>query len=75
MARRELGNGEKVIANEHFEMWYFGLLLLNLCTVNAPTLWPSDVTDDILEDSDMHLLAYFWCACAIFFMYLHLCIC
>ena len=62
MARRHLGNQAEVIATEAFEMWYFGLLLLQLCTVNAPTLWPSDLADNILEQSDIELLAYFWCA-------------
>ena len=57
-----LGTQEEVVASEAFEMWYFGLVLLTLCTVNAPSLWPADAADDMLEDSDCKLLAYFWYA-------------
>ena len=47
MARRELGIEEEVIASEVFEMWYFGLLLLQLSTVNAAPLWLSDFADNV----------------------------
>jgi hypothetical protein len=66
LARHELdktdgkADMELVIASEQFEIWYFRLLLLQLCTVNAPTLWPCDQADDMLEESDMHSLAYLW---------------
>ena len=51
---------EGVLTSKQFELWYFGLLLLQLSTPNAPTLWQCDQADDILEDSDMRSLAYFW---------------
>eukprot|EP01047_Picozoa_sp_COSAG01_P131861 COSAG01_NODE_61652_length_288_cov_1.179894_1_plen_87_part_10 len=41
-------------------MWYFGLLLLQLCTKDAPTVWLTTQADNILQDEDMHMLAYFW---------------
>ena len=49
-----------IIATEKLEMWYFGLLLLQLCTKDAPTLWQSTQADTILHSSDMELLAYMW---------------
>ena len=53
MARRELDKAtgkleseiETVLASKQFEMWYIGLLLLQLCTVDAPTLWQSTQAD------------------------------
>ena len=51
---------EGVMASEQFELWYFGLLLLQMCTKNAPTLWQCDQADNILDDSDLRLAAYFW---------------
>ena len=39
---------------------YFGCLLLLLSTKNASTIWPSDQADNLIEDSDLRLLAYFW---------------
>eukprot|EP01049_Picozoa_sp_SAG25_P002190 SAG25_NODE_112_length_14924_cov_13.606476_6_plen_544_part_00 len=36
------------------------LLLLQLCTEDAPTLWLSTQADNILKAEDMHSLAYFW---------------
>ena len=52
--------GQKVIASEKLEMWYFGLLLLQMSTKDAPTLWQSTQADNILHSSDMHQLAYAW---------------
>jgi hypothetical protein len=68
MARRELdklkdkpeSEPETVVASKQFEMWYIGLLLLQLCTVEAPTLWPSTQGDNMVEPEDMQSLAYFW---------------
>ena len=60
MARVQLGTDVNVIASEQFEMWYFGLLLLQLCTTDAPTLWQSTQADNMLHNSDMHALAYVW---------------
>ena len=66
LARRELyrgqasGQPELVVASENFDIWYFGLLLLQLSTKNAPTVWRSDQADNITEESDMHSLAYYW---------------
>ena len=68
MARRELDKAtnklkseiEIVLASKQFEMWYIGLLLLQLCTVDAPTLWQSTQADNILEAADMRSLAYYW---------------
>ena len=65
MARRELNNKpesdiEIVPASKQFEMWYLGLLLLQLCTKDAPTLWQSTQADNILEAEDMQSLAHFW---------------
>jgi hypothetical protein len=68
MARRELDKlnyrpqsvVEIVLASKQFEMWYLGLLLLQLSTVDAPTLWQSTQADNILEADDMQSLAYFW---------------
>ena len=68
MARRELNklqdkpesDIEIVPASKQFEMWYLGLLLLQLCTKDAPTLWQSTQADNILEVEDMQSLAHFW---------------
>ena len=51
---------ESVRPSVQFELCYYGLLLLQLCTANAPTLWRCDQADDILEESDMRSLAYYW---------------
>ena len=50
----------EVIASEKLEMWYFGLLLLQMSTKDAPTLWQSTQADNILHSSDMYQLAYAW---------------
>eukprot|EP01047_Picozoa_sp_COSAG01_P084240 COSAG01_NODE_17997_length_1107_cov_1.579365_1_plen_368_part_11 len=41
-------------------MWYFGLLVLQLCTEDAPTLWQATQADNILKQADMQTLAYDW---------------
>ena len=56
----KLSGGKTVIANEKLEMWHFGLLLLQLSTKDAPTLWQCTQTDSILHSSDRELLAYMW---------------
>lgn len=65
LARRELDRASGrpelvVVASENFDIWYFGLLLLQLSTKNSPTVWRSDQADNIIEESDMHSLAYYW---------------
>ena len=69
MGRRELdklknkpeSEIETIMATRQFDMWYIGLLLLQLSTVDAPTLWQSTQADNILEtSSDMQSIAYFW---------------
>ena len=49
-----------VVATKQFEMWYFGLLVLQLCMKDAPTLWQATQADNILKQADMHTLAYGW---------------
>jgi len=52
MARRELDkviNKDAVPASVQFEVWYFGLLVLQLSTEEGPTLWQSTQADNILE--------------------------
>ena len=66
LARRELDKAsgredvEHVVASSRFEMWSFGLLLLQLLTEYAPTVWRCNFADNLFEDSDKQLLAYFW---------------
>ena len=65
MARYELEKAsgsvvEEVIASETFEMWYFGLLLLQMCTKDAPTLFQATQADNLIHNSDFHSLAYLW---------------
>eukprot|EP01043_Picozoa_sp_COSAG02_P112654 COSAG02_NODE_48855_length_331_cov_0.620690_1_plen_89_part_01 len=43
-----------------FEMWYFGLLVLQLSTKDAPTLWQSTQADNLLHFQDMESVAYRW---------------
>ena len=47
-------------SNVQLEMWYFGLLLLQLSTRDAPTLWQSTQADNMVCSSDIDLLAYAW---------------
>eukprot|EP01047_Picozoa_sp_COSAG01_P010075 COSAG01_NODE_423_length_17260_cov_203.736962_9_plen_1246_part_00 len=51
---------ERIVASVQFEMWYFGLMVLQLSTCDAPPLWQSSHADNIVEDSDLHALAYQW---------------
>ena len=66
LARRELDKAsgredvEHVVASSRFEMRSFGLLLLQLLTEYAPTVWRCGFADNLFEDSDKQLLAYFW---------------
>ena len=41
-------------------MWYFGLLLLQMCTKDAPTLFQATQADNLIHNSDFHSLAYLW---------------
>ena len=49
-----------VVACEQLEMWYFGLMLLQMSTKDSPTLWQSTQADSMLHSSDLQLLAYSW---------------
>ena len=46
-------------ASVGFEMWYFGVLLFQLCTKDGGTLWKSNQADDIGPD-EMRILAHQW---------------
>ena len=67
MAQHQLGlvhsgaraDGE-VVASVQYEMWYVGLLILQLSRVDAPTLFQATQADDMLKGTDMRLVAYFW---------------
>ena len=48
-----------VTATIGFEMWYFGVLLYQLCTLDGKTLWTTDQADNI-ELQEMQDLAYQW---------------
>lgn len=65
IARRELDKKkgedfEDVLASPQLEMWYFGLLVMQLSTKDAPTLWQSTQSDNILKEEDALQLAYFF---------------
>ena len=53
------GKQDEVLASVAFEMWYFGLLLFQLCTVGARSVWKVDQADNI-EPDEMRMLAYQW---------------
>ena len=53
------GNAEPVVASVGFEMWYFGCLLYQLCTLDGATLWDANQADNI-EDDQLRQLAYQW---------------
>ena len=36
------------------------VVLLQMCSKDAPTLWQSTQADNLLHPQDMHTLAYFW---------------
>ena len=56
----ENGADGEVTASAQYEMWYVGLLLLQLATVDGPTLFQATQADDMLKATDMRLVAYFW---------------
>ena len=49
-----------VIARVQLDMWYYGLLLLQVCTMDAPTLFQATQAENMLHDADMRELAYHW---------------
>jgi serine/threonine protein kinase len=53
------GSAEPVKASVGFEMWYFGCLLYQLCTLDGATLWDANQADNIDEDQ-LRQLAYQW---------------
>jgi hypothetical protein len=50
---------DPIVASVGFEMWYFGVLLYQLCTEDGETLWKSNQADDIGDD-EMRTLAHQW---------------
>jgi len=48
-----------ILASVGYEMWYFGVLLYQLCTVDGKTLWNVDQADNI-EPGEMQDLAFRW---------------
>eukprot|EP01048_Picozoa_sp_COSAG05_P008026 COSAG05_NODE_592_length_8492_cov_22.177410_2_plen_416_part_00 len=46
-------------ASVGFELWYFGCLLYQLCTMDGETLWHMNQADNI-DDQQMRVLAYQW---------------
>jgi serine/threonine protein kinase len=48
------------LATEALEMWYFGLMVLQMSTEDAPTLWQSTQADNLVKAQDLESLAYFW---------------
>ena len=66
MARRELASSADgteqppVLASVGFEMWYFGCLVYQLCTLDGATLWQMNQADNIIEQSDLRTLAHEW---------------
>eukprot|EP01048_Picozoa_sp_COSAG05_P000320 COSAG05_NODE_8_length_40675_cov_148.837539_29_plen_1881_part_00 len=59
MARRELKKEGEVPATVPFEMWYYGLLVFQLCTVDGETVWKSSQADNLVHtEEDMPALAY-----------------
>ena len=50
---------DAIKASVGFEMWYFGVLLYQLCTRDGETLWKSNQADDIGPD-EMRTLAHQW---------------
>jgi serine/threonine protein kinase len=64
MARRELAAVDdaqrpSVVASVGFEMWYFGCLVYQLCTLDGATLWLMNQADNI-DEADLHTLAHKW---------------
>ena len=50
---------EPITASIGFEMWYFGVLLYQLCTLDGKPLWSNDQADNI-DDEEMRVLAHQW---------------
>ena len=53
------GPANDILASIGYEMWYFGVLLYQLCTVDGKTLWNVDQADNI-EPGEMQDLAFRW---------------
>eukprot|EP01048_Picozoa_sp_COSAG05_P004105 COSAG05_NODE_209_length_14039_cov_138.574892_15_plen_298_part_00 len=60
MACRELNHKDKttVTATVEFEMWYFGLLVFQMCTLDGETVWKSSQADNLVDEKDLEKLAY-----------------
>ena len=50
---------DAIKASVGFEMWYFGVLLYQLCTQDGETLWKCNQADDIGRE-EMRILAHQW---------------
>ena len=50
---------DAIKATVGFEMWYFGVLLYQLCTQDGETLWKCNQADDIGRE-EMRILAHQW---------------
>ena len=50
---------EPLRASIVLEMWYFGVLLYQLCTLDGQTLWDANQADNI-DDDQLRQLAYQW---------------
>ena len=52
-------DGSAVPATVQFELWYFGLLLFQMCTKDGESVWKSTHADNLAdEDQDLPRLAY-----------------
>ena len=51
---------QPVEATIALEMWYFGCLLYQLCTLDGATLWNSNHADNIVDEKELRQLAYQW---------------
>ena len=63
LARQQLApppsEASLVKASVQLEMWTFGVMLYQLCTVDGETLWHANQADNI-DDIQLHQLAYQW---------------
>ena len=50
---------DEITASVGYEMWYFGVLLYQLCTLDGETLWKVDQADNISK-AEMLDLAFRW---------------
>ena len=39
-------------------MWYFGLLVFQMCTLDGETVWKSSQADNLVDNHDLKKLAY-----------------